>query len=67
MTVNATKSGYVNDTETFMIYIDPPAVEYTAIPEHDTELLAYIGFFTLIGIGPIGALSVINWNNKRKK
>ncbi len=66
--VNASKSGYLPDNETFVIYIDPPAVDYTPpVDELDPSALATFGMFALIFVAPWIALTAKQWTQHRKK
>ncbi len=66
--VNASKSGYIPDNETFVIYIDPPAVDYTPpVDELDPSALATFGMFALIFVAPWIALTGKQWQQRRKK
>ncbi len=66
--VNVSKLGYSADNETFIIYIDPPAVKYTEpVEELDTSALATFGLISLIFIGPWFALWLRHLQLQRKK
>ncbi len=66
--VNASKAGYLPNNETFMIYIDPPAVDYTPpIDELDPSTLATFGLFALIFVGPWAALGIGQWKRRKDK
>ncbi len=66
--VNASKVGYSAGNATFVIYIDPPAVEYTEpVEELDTSALATFGLISLIFIGPWAALGIRHLQIQRKK
>ncbi len=68
LAVNASKSGYLPDNETFVIYIDPPAVDYTPpVDELDPSALISFSMFVLIFVGPWVALTVGQWKQRRKK
>ncbi len=66
--VNASKNGYLSDNETFVIYIDPPAVDYTpSVDEYDPAALATFGMFAVVFVAPWVALTVGQWTQRKKK
>ncbi len=66
--VNGSKNGYLSDNDTFVIYIDPPAVDYTPpVDEYDPSTLATFGMFAVVFVGPWIALTAGHWTQQRKK